>query len=83
MVEVGETMADPVVVAMLPIPWLMEAKLAFVRLQERVLETPDWMERADAVKAVTPGARLLGVTLPDAEEDAEVPAAFTAVTTKV
>jgi hypothetical protein len=83
-VVAGETIAVPVdVAASLPTPWLIETVVASEVVQERVLELPGWMNAGDAAKEPIVGARLLGVTLFEGEEDAEVPAPFVAVTMKV
>jgi hypothetical protein len=84
-VVAGVTTREPEEVAdWLPRPWSRETVTAPVVTHERVLETPlVAMERGVAIKEEITGARLLGVTLFDAEEEAEVPAAFLAVTVKV
>jgi hypothetical protein len=82
-VEVGVTIWEPVEVAVsFPIPWLMETVEARVVVQERVEREPGAIREGDAPK-VAVGARPLGVTLPEGEEEAEVPKAFVAVTMKV
>jgi hypothetical protein len=83
-VEVGVIVIEPVEVAdWLPMPWLMDTDEAFVVVQERVLETPGSISEKDAEKEEIVGSRLLGVTLFEADDDAEFPAAFVATTVKV
>jgi hypothetical protein len=61
----------------------MDTDEAFVVVQERVLETPGSISEKDAEKEEIVGSRLLGVTLFEADDDAEFPAAFVATTVKV
>src|ERR1035437_687088 len=82
-VEVALTTTEPVeVAASLPMPLSRETAVAPVVTQERTDEAPEIIEEGDAVKDEMTGARTLGVTLFDTEEEAEVPAAFVAVTVK-
>lgn len=65
------------------LPGVIETDEAFVILQERVEETPGCTAEGEAEKEEIVGARPLGVTLPDADEEADVPTILVAVTTKV
>ena len=64
-------------------PWLMETDEALMVVQESVDETPGCMSEGDATKEEITGYVLLGVTLFEEEELAEVPARFVAETVKV
>jgi hypothetical protein len=61
----------------------METVDARAVLQDRVEVPPEETEVGEAEKEDMAGWRLSGVTLLEGEEDAEVPAAFLAVTVKV
>ena len=82
-VAVGLTTTEPVEVAWLPRPLSREAVSAPVVVHERVDGAPEVIDAGDAVKEEMTGASALGVTLFEGEEEAEVPAAFVAVTVKV
>ena len=82
-VEVGFTRVLPMRVVVLKEPGVMDTEEAFVTDQESVEVTPGWMREEDAVKEETVGATADGVTLPEGDEEAEVPTAFVAVTVKV
>ena len=82
-VEVGLTFVDPIRALVLKEPGVMDNKDASLTFQDRVEVPPEETEVGEAEKEDMAGWRLSGVTLLAGEEDAEVPAAFLAVTVKV
>jgi hypothetical protein len=69
-VETGVTVVEPEGAATVPIPWLIDTVVALDTFQVRIMFSPGVIVEELAVKELTTGGSLPGVTPPQADRNA-------------